>query len=364
VLPATIANRLTECDVLIGQEVTEVRPNHRFDEASLEKYLAEKMPGFRGPLEVVQFAGGQSNPTFMLRAGGARYVMRKKPSGTLLQSAHQVEREYRILTALANTDLPVPRTHLLCADQSIIGTSFFVMDYVEGRIFIDTLLPGLSREQRAGIYDSMNEMMTRLHKVDYNAVGLGDYGRPQAYIQRQVARWTKQYEASIIDPIPEMDRLIEWLPKHIPADDETTIAHGDFRLGNLIVHPTEPRIIGVLDWELSTLGHPLADLAWNCLAYHYPPGTDEGGNFADFDLDQLGIPSEKDYLAAYARRTGRDGIPDFMFFVVFSLFRGAAIAQGIAMRAKIGTASAADAAERGKRAGISAQIAWDLAQKI
>jgi aminoglycoside phosphotransferase (APT) family kinase protein len=350
--------------VPIGQEVTEVRANHRFDEAHLEKYLAEKMPGFRGPLEVVQFAGGQSNPTFMLRAGDARFVMRKKPTGTLLQSAHQVEREYRILTALANTNLPVPRTHLLCVDQSIIGTSFFVMDYVEGRIFIDTLLPSLSREERAGIYDSMNEMMARLHKVDYNAVGLGDYGRPQAYIQRQVARWTKQYEASIIDPIPEMDQLIEWLPKHIPADDETTIAHGDFRLGNLIVHPTEPRIIGVLDWELSTLGHPLADLAWNCLAYHYPPGTDEGGNFADHDLNALGIPREEDYLAAYCRRTGRVSIPDFMFFIVFSLFRGAAIAQEIAMRAKIGTASAADAAERGKRAGISARIAWDLAQKI
>jgi aminoglycoside phosphotransferase (APT) family kinase protein len=350
--------------VLIGQEVTEVRANHRFDEARLEKYLADKMPGFRGPLEVLQFAGGQSNPTFMLRAGDARFVMRKKPAGTLLQSAHQVEREYRILTALANTNVPVPRTHLLCVDQTIIGTSFFVMDYVEGRIFIDTLLPSLTREERAGIYDSMNATMALLHKVDYNAVGLGDYGRPQAYIQRQVARWTKQYEASIIDPIPEMDRLIEWLPKHIPADDETAIAHGDFRLGNLIVHPTEPRIIGVLDWELSTLGHPLADLAWNCLAYHYPPGTDEGGNFADHDLNALGIPREEDYLAAYCRRTSRANIPDFMFFIVFSLFRGAAIAQGIAMRAKIGTASAADAAERGKRAGISALIAWDLAQKI
>ena len=348
----------------IGQEVTEVRANHRFDEASLEKYLTEKMPGFRGPLEVAQFAAGQSNPTFMLTAGDARYVMRKKPAGQLLQSAHQVEREYRILTALADTDVPVPRTRLMCNDTSIVGTPFFVMDYVEGRIFIDTLVPGLSRDERASIYDSMNATMALLHKVDYNAVGLGDYGRPQAYIQRQVARWTKQYEASIIDPIPEMDRLIEWLPKHIPDDDETAIAHGDFRLGNLIVHPTEPRIVGVLDWELSTLGHPLADLAWNCLAYHYPPGTDEGGNFADFDLDKLGIPSEKDYLAAYARRTRRASIPDFTFFIVFSMFRGAAIAQGIAMRAKIGTASAADAADRGKRAAISAQIAWNLAQKL
>src|ERR1019366_5319841 len=236
--------------VFIGQEVTEVRANHRFDEARLEKYLAEKMPGFRGPLEVLQFAGGQSNPTFMLRAGDARFVMRKKPPGVLLQSAHQVEREYRIITALANTDVPVPRTHLLCADPSIIGTPFFIMDYVEGRIFVDLLLPDSSRAERAAIYDSMNATMALLHKVDYNAVGLGDYGRPQAHVARQVARWTKQYAASIIDPIPEMDRLIEWLPKHIPADDETTIAHGDFRLGNLIVQPTEPRVVAVLDWEL------------------------------------------------------------------------------------------------------------------
>jgi aminoglycoside phosphotransferase (APT) family kinase protein len=350
--------------VLIGQEVIEVRANHRFDQSRLEQYLADKMPGVRRPLEALQFAGGQSSPTFLLRAGEQRFVVRKKPSGVLLQSAHQVEREYRIIKALANTDVPVPRTRLLCEDTSVIGTPFFVMDYVEGRIFADPLLPGVTREERAGIYDSMNDTMAHLHKVDYNAVGLGDYGRPQAYVARQVARWSKQYAASIIDPIPEMDRLIEWLPKHIPANDETTIAHGDFRLGNLIVHPTEPRLVGVLDWELSTLGHPLADLAWNCLAYHYPSGTDEGGNFADYDLKSLGIPNEEDYLAAYCRRTGRAGVPDFMFFVVFSLFRGAAIAQGIAMRAKIGTASSADAAERGKRAGISARIAWDLAQKI
>ena len=355
---------ISECDVPIGQETTEVRPNHRFDEASLEKYLGANLPGFRAPLEVVQFAGGQSNPTFMLRAGDARYVMRKKPAGQLLQSAHQVEREYRILTALADTNLPVPRTRLMCNDQSVIGTPFYVMDYVEGRIFIDTLLPGLKREERAGIYASMIEMMARLHKIDYKAVGLSDYGRPEAYIARQVSRWTKQYQASIIDPIPEMDRLIEWLPKHIPAEDETTIAHGDFRLGNLIIHPTEPRVIGVLDWELSTLGHPLADLAWNCLGYHYPAGTDPSGNFADFDLKELGIPSEDDYVAAYCRHSGRASIPDFMFYITFALFRGAAIAQGIAMRAKLGTASAADAAERGKRAGITARIAWELAQKL
>jgi aminoglycoside phosphotransferase (APT) family kinase protein len=350
--------------VLIGQEVTEVRENHRFDEARLERYLNDRSAELRGPLKIEQFAGGQSNPTFLLTIGGERFVMRKKPPGVLLQSAHQVEREYRIISALAGTDVPVPRTRLLCEESSVIGTPFFIMDYVEGRIFTDPTLPESNREERAAIFDSMNDTLARLHKVDFNAVGLGDYGRPQAYIARQVARWTRQYEASVINPIPEMDRLIEWMPPHIPAKDETTIAHGDFRMGNLIVHPTEPRIVAVLDWELSTLGHPLADLAWNCLAYHYPPGLEEVGSFSGLDLAKLGIPREEDYLAAYCRRVGRANVNDFTFFVVFALFRGAAIAQGIAMRAKMGNASGADAEDRGRKAGVNAKIAWELAQTI
>jgi len=350
--------------VLIGQEVTEVRDNHRFDEARLERYLNDRSTDLRGPLTIEQFAGGQSNPTFLLTIGGGRFVMRKKPPGVLLQSAHQVEREYRIISALASTDVPVPRTRLLCEESSVIGTPFFIMDYVEGRIFVDPALPESNREERAAIFDSMNDTLARLHKVDFNAVGLGDFGRPQAYIARQVARWTRQYEASVIEPIPEMDRLIEWLPPHIPVEDETTIAHGDFRMGNLIMHPTEPRVVAVLDWELSTLGHPLADLAWNCLAYHYPPSLEEIGSFSGLDLAKLGIPREEDYLAAYCRRVGRANVNDFMFFVVFALFRGAAIAQGIAMRAKMGNASGSDAAERGRKAGVNAKIAWELAQTI
>ncbi|HXW82876.1 MAG TPA: phosphotransferase [Candidatus Binataceae bacterium] len=349
----------------IGQEVTEVRPNHRFDESRLEHYMRERMPELRGTFRVAQFLAGQSNPTFMVSLGDARFVMRKKPSGVLLQSAHQVEREYRIITALVNTEVPVPRTRMLCEDSGVIGTPFFIMDYVEGRIFADPLLPECSREERAAIYDSMNDTMARLHRVDYKAVGLDDYGRPEAYVARQISRWTKQYHAAITDrPIPEMEYLIDWLPKHMPSEDETAIAHGDFRIGNLIVHPREPRIIAVLDWELSTLGHPLADLAWNCLSYHYPAGLEDTTSFQNIDLDVVGIPTEEDYLASYCRRVGRPSVSDFIFFVVFALFRGASIAQGIAYRAKMGNASAPDAELRGKRAAVSARVACDLARRV
>jgi|SRR5208282_85290 len=343
---------------------TPVRENHRFDERALARYLIEHLPGFRGPLTVSQFITGQSNPTFLLETPDAHLVMRKKPPGPLLQSAHQVEREYRIIKALANTDVPVPRAHLLCEDPNIIGTAFFMMDYVPGRIILEPILPGMSREQRAAIYDSINDTLARLHKVDFRAVGLGDYGRPEGYVARQVARWTKQYKASETEQIPAMDRLMECLANHIPAQDETTIAHGDFRLGNLILHPTQPRVVAVLDWELSTLGHPIADLAWNCMGYHYPAELADTGSFAGHDLKALGIPTEEEYLAAYCRRTGRPNIENWRFFVAFVFFRGAAIAQGIAMRAKLGNASGPDAEDRGRRAGVSAQLGWEIAQKL
>ncbi|MGC1398669.1 phosphotransferase [Candidatus Binatus sp.] len=344
-------------------EVTPVRENHRFDEASLEHYLRERMPDFRGPLIVRQFVGGQSNPTFLLETPDARFVMRKKPPGTLLPSAHQVEREYRIIKALAATDVPVPRVHLLCEDAGVIGTPFFVMDFVEGRIMRDPMMPDSTPRERAACYDSMNDVLARLHRVDFRAVGLGDYGRPQAYVQRQLARWSRQYEASKIDEIPEMDRLIEWLGRNIRADDETTIAHGDYRIENIIFHPVEPRVVAVLDWELSTLGHPLGDLAWACRAYHCPPGIDGVSSFQGIDLCATGIPSEEEFVAAYCRRVGRAGVPDLMFFVVFSFFRGAAISQGIAMRAKLGNASGPDAALRGAKARQTAEIGWAIAQK-
>jgi aminoglycoside phosphotransferase (APT) family kinase protein len=343
---------------------TAVRDNHRFDEGSLERYLAEHMRGFKAPMVVSQFITGQSNPTFLLEAGADRFVMRKKPPGTLLQSAHQVEREFRIIKALENTDVPVPRAYLLCEDTGVIGTAFFVMDFVPGRIYLEPILPGMTRDDRAAVYDSIDDTMARLHKVDFRAVGLGDYGRPDGYISRQVARWTKQYKAAEMEPIPAMDRLMEWIAGHIPEKDETTISHGDFRLGNLMLHPTEPRVVAVLDWELSTLGHPIADLAWNCMGYHYPAEYADAGSFAGNDLKALGIPAEDEYLAAYCRRTGREKIEDWPFFVAFSFFRGAAIAQGIAMRAKMGNAAAPDAADRGNRAGVSAHLGWEIAQKL
>jgi aminoglycoside phosphotransferase (APT) family kinase protein len=344
-------------------DVTPVRENHRFDEARLEHYLGEHMPNFRGPLVVRQFVGGQSNPTFLLETSDARFVMRKKPPGTLLPSAHQVEREYRIIKALAATDVPVPRVHLLCEDVGVIGTAFFVMDFVEGRIMRDPMMPDSSPHERAACYYSMNDVLARLHKVDFRAVGLGDYGRPQAYVARQLARWSKQYEASKIDEIPEMDRLIEWLGRNIPADDETTIAHGDYRMENLIFHPSQPRVVAVLDWELSTLGHPLSDLAWASRAYHCPPGIDGVLSFQGMDLQALGIPSEHEFMAAYCRRVGRASVPDLTFFVAFSFFRGAAIAQGIAMRAKLGNASGPDAALRGAKARETAELGWAVAQR-
>ena len=343
--------------------VTAVPDNHRFDEARLGHYLRDHMPNFRGPLTVQQFVGGQSNPTFLLDTRDARLVMRKKPPGTLLPSAHQVEREYRIIKALASTDVPVPRAHLLCEDAAIIGTAFFVMDFVEGRVMRDPLMPDSSPAERAACCDSMNDVLARLHKVDFRAVGLGDYGRPQAYVARQLARWTKQYEASKIDEIPEMDHLIEWLNRNIPAEDETTIAHGDYRMENLIFHPVEPRVVAVLDWELSTLGHPLSDLAWAMRPYHCPPGIDGVLSFQGMDLQALGIPSEHEFLAAYCRRVGRANVPDLTFFVAFSFFRGAAIAQGIAMRAKLGNASGPDAALRGAKARQTAELGWAIAQR-
>src|SRR5271166_2660865 len=347
----------------LEDDVTPVRENHRFDEVRLERYLAERMPNFRGPLAVRQFVGGQSNPTYLLEAADARFVMRKKPPGTLLQSAHQVEREFRIIKALAATDVPVPGVHLLCEDAGVIGTAFFVMDFVDGRIMRDPLMPGSSPHERAACYDSMNDVLARLHKVDYRAVGLDGYGRPEAYVARQVARWSSQYEASKTGEIPQMDRLIEWHRRNIPAADETTIAHGDYRIENLVFHPVEPRVVAVLDWELSTLGHPLSALAWVGRSYHTPPGIDGLLSFQGIDLKAMGIPSEDQFVAAYRRRTGRASIPDLMYFVAFSFFRGAAISQGIAMRAKLGNASGPDAALRGAKARQTAEIGWDVAQK-
>jgi aminoglycoside phosphotransferase (APT) family kinase protein len=338
-----------------------VLPNHRFDEAALDRYLRAHLAGYAGDAEIRQFQGGQSNPTYHLRTRDQDFVLRKKPPGVLLASAHAVDREYAVLSALAETDVPVPRTRLLCADESIIGQMFYVMDHVPGRVFPEGLLPGLSPEERGAIYDSMNDVFARLHKVDFRAVGLESFGKADGYVARQVSRWTKQYVASNVPDCPAMNRVIEWLPQNDPHDDEASIVHGDFRLGNLIVHPTEPRVVAVLDWELATIGHPLADLAYNCMSYHLPAVSGRG--FADVDLSALGIPGEEAYLASYCRRTGRSTVPNWNFYMVFSLFRIAAILAGVYRRGLDGNASDSQAVERGAVYQAMAEIAWSVAQK-
>ncbi len=337
----------------------EVLPAHRFDVAALERFMAERVEGFKVPLEVRQFRGGQSNPTYYLRAPSGEYVLRRKPPGKLLPSAHAVEREYRVITALAGSGVPVPRTFALCEDGDVVGTPFYVMEFVPGRVILDPRLPGVSPDERAAIYDSMNEVLARLHTVDWQARGLGDFGRPGNYFARQIHRWSQQYRASETERIEAMERLIEWLPASIPPVDEATLVHGDFRLGNTILHPTEPRIVAVLDWELSTLGHPLADLAYNMLPFRLRHEQFEG--FAGQPRPG-GIPAEEDYLAAYCRRTGRPSIAQWDWYISFAMFRLAAIAQGIMGRVVAGTANDPNARERGARARPLGEAAWALAQ--
>ncbi len=335
-----------------------------FDRESLATYMRNHVSGFQGTIEVEQFKGGQSNPTFLVRAGGKSYVLRRKPMGKLLPSAHAVDREYRVITALAETAVPVAKTYTLCQDASVIGTAFYIMDYVEGRIFWDPSLPGMSSIDRAAIFAEMNRVIAALHSVDYQAHGLADYGKPGNYIARQVARWSKQYQASETEEIKAMDNLIRWLPEHIPQGDETAIVHGDFRLDNVIFHPEAPRILAVLDWELSTLGHPLSDFAYHCLAWRLSPGQFRG--LVGHDLGALGIPTEAEYVAAYCKRTGREGVAkqDWEFYLVFNLFRLAAIMQGIMGRAVQGNAASAEALETGRRARPLAEEAWRQVERI
>jgi aminoglycoside phosphotransferase (APT) family kinase protein len=339
-----------------------VREKHSFDTAPLERWLADHVEGYRGPVRVWQFAGGQSNPTYFLEAPSGRYVLRRKPPGKLLPSAHAVDREHRVLSALGPTEVPVARTYGLCEVDGVIGTAFYVMEHVEGRVLRDPLLPGMEPAERTAIYDAMNAGLASLHTVDFEAIGLGDFGKRGDYVARQIHRWTKQYRASETVTIPEMDRLVEWLPRHIPEGDETTLVHGDYRLENMIFHPTEPRILAILDWELSTLGHPLADLSYNCLLYRTDPQA--FGGFGDTDLAALGIPSEREYVAAYCRRTGRESIDGWEFYMAFALFRIAAILQGIMGRVVDGTASAKNAAERGAMAPAVAKRGWEIVEAM
>ena len=348
-----------------------VAESHAFDVAALQAYLEARLEGFEGPLTVEQFKGGQSNPTYQLNTPQRSYVMRSKPgpAAKLLASAHAIDREFTVMSALHATDVPVPEMYLLCEDETVIGRAFYVMEYMAGRVMWDQSIPDADNARRARIYDEMNRVIAALHSVDVKAVGLEHYGKPGNYFERQIGRWTKQYQASITQPIPEMDQLIDWLPAHMPpsARDESqvSVVHGDYRLDNLMFHATEPRAIAVLDWELSTIGHPLADFSYHCMSWHIQPGQFRG--IGGLDLAALGIPDEKSYVRRYCERTGRadpDAVmADWNFYLAYNMFRLAGILQGIAKRVEMGTASSAQARQAGAGARPLAQMGWALAQR-
>jgi aminoglycoside phosphotransferase (APT) family kinase protein len=341
----------------IGTKPVEER--HRIDGAALEKFL-----GFRIE-KMEQFKGGQSNPTYCLTAsGGKKYVLRRKPPGKLLPSAHAVDREFKVISALHKQGFPVAKPHALCEDESVIGTMFYVMECVDGRVLWDQSLPGMTREERGAIWDELNRVIAKLHSIDYRAAGLEDFGKPGNYIERQVARWSKQYRASETERVEAMDNLIDWLPKNIPPEAGTAVVHGDYRLDNTVFHPTEPRILAVLDWELSTLGDPLADFAYHCMSWYIPPGAFRG--IAGLDLAQLGIPGEQEYVAKYCQRTKRSSIDPshWDFYIAYNLFRIAAILQGIKKRVVEGTAASAHAADAGSRVQPLAAMGWKQVEKI
>ncbi|MBM4188846.1 MAG: phosphotransferase family protein [Gemmatimonadetes bacterium] len=343
-----------------------VAERHRVDLAALAEWMSRKVAGFQGPLTAEQYRGGQSNPTYRLTTPSRRYVMRTKPApaAQLLPSAHTVEREYRVMAALAETEVPVPRVHAVCEDEAVIGRAFFIMDEVEGRVLWQQDLPGASPTERTAIYDEMNRVIAVLHRLDPATVGLGDFGKPGNYFARQIARWTKQYQASITEPIEAMDRLIEWLPSRIPPEEEPRVVHGDYRLDNLIFAPDRPVIRAVLDWELATLGSAWADFSYHCTSWHVPPGAFRG--IGGLDLAALGIPSEAEYRAAYCRRTGRDPVEAatrWGFYLAYNLFRIAAILQGVLKRAREGTAASPQAEDAGRRARDLAEMGWSIARR-
>ena len=342
----------------------DVREAHRFDEARLEAYLGEHIEGFEGPLTVAQFKGGQSNPTYLLRAASGNYVLRRKPPGKLLKSAHAVDREFRVISALHASGFPVPRPYVLCEDDTVIGTAFFVMEFVEGRILWELDLPGMEPAERAAIYDNINETLAKLHNTDYEALGLSDFGVPGNYFERQISRWSRQYRSSETSVVATMDELIDWLPANIPDDESASIVHGDYRLDNMVLHTTEPRVVAVLDWELSTIGHPLADFTYHLMAWHMPDIGIGSTGLVGLPLKDLGIPDEDEYVARYCERTGReDGITGRNFYLAFNFFRLAAILQGIAGRVRDGTAASAHAAEAVKAVQPLADLGWQYATK-
>jgi aminoglycoside phosphotransferase (APT) family kinase protein len=328
----------------------------------LEGWLREHVPGYRGHPVLEQFEGGQSNPTFKLRADSGTYVLRRKPAGTLLASAHAVDREFRVMRALAGTGVPVPQMYALCEDDAVLGSAFYVMEFVDGRIFWNQRLDEVERAQRAPIFDAMNATIAHLHSLDYRTLGLESFGRPGNYLARQIDRWSKQYRASETEPIEAMDRLIEWLPARIPAEGETRIVHGDFRMDNVMFHKSEPRVVAVLDWELATLGDPLVDFAYHVMSWRIAPDLFRG--LGGLDLAQLGIPLEDEYVAAYCRRTGRARVADWEYYIVYGMFRIAAILQGVLKRALSGNAASTHGIDVGSRGKHIAAQAWELAKSL
>ncbi|OQW56908.1 MAG: aminoglycoside phosphotransferase [Proteobacteria bacterium SG_bin9] len=335
----------------------EVEERHRVDEARLAAWMAENVEGFKGPLTVSQFKGGQSNPTYRLDTPSRAYVMRRKPFGKLLPSAHAVDREFKVIAALGKQNFPVAKAYALCMDDNVIGAAFYIMSMEEGRVFWEQTLPRCSKDERHAIFTSKIETLAKLHMYEPDKIGLGDFGKPGNYFSRQVDRWTKQYKASETQHIPEMERLIEWLPKTVPPQERVSIVHGDYRLDNMIFHATEPRVQAVLDWELSTLGDPMADFTYLLMQWVMKPGLGDA-NFAE-----LNIPTQDEAAQIYCKATGRDKVPDLNWYYAYNLFRLAGITQGIAGRIRDGTAANAKAIESAKRTVPLAQSSWAYAQK-
>jgi len=341
-----------------------VQDKHRFDEPRLEAFMAANVAGFSSPLSVEQFKGGQSNPTYRLTDGaGRRYVMRRKPPGKLLPSAHAVDREFRVISALNKTDVPTPRAYALCEDDSVAGTAFYIMEYCDGRVLWDPLLPEVAKEGRKAIHLATFEVLARLHRVDYVALGLADFGRPGSYVARQISRWGKQYKASETERIDSMERLLDWLPAHLPPADETVLVHGDYRLDNMVLHASEPRVLGVIDWEISTLGDPLAELAYVCMLWRTPR---DWNGLDGHDLAALGLPTEREVVGYYCELAKRP-LPDpklWEFYIAYNLFRVSCIRQGVYARSLDGTASNVRAAESGKLVKPAADLGWSLVERL
>jgi aminoglycoside phosphotransferase (APT) family kinase protein len=341
----------------------EVLEAHQFGAGPLQEYMLSHVEGFHGPLTVRQFRGGQSNPTYLLESPSGRYVLRRKPPGKLLKSAHAVDREFRVISALYGADFPVPRPYVLCKDEEIVGTMFFIMEFVEGRIFWELDLPESDPGERAAIYEHANQTISALHNLNYEQIGLADFGKPGNYFARQISRWSKQYVASETSEIAAMNNLMRWLPDNIPDDESVSVVHGDYRLDNMIIHPEEPQIIAVLDWELSTIGHPLGDFTYHLMAWQMPEIGFGSSGLKGKDLDALGIPSEQDYVADYCARTGRDdGIANRDFYSAYNFFRIAAILQGIAGRVRDGTAASVHAERAANAVAPLASLGWECVQ--